>query len=188
MRNYFGSTTPGPQGVPGLTGPQGSQGIPGVTGPQGNPGSTGATGSQGSVGLTGATGSQGSTGPTGSTGATGSQGSIGLTGAAGSSAAVYYNGTLQTAPKILTASVTTASDSTFTVNLAAAGFTQVFSVHAEGITSNATLANAIQTSLYSFSTSSVTGVAYVNSLAVLGILGVSLAGSGKTVVVTVIGK
>src|SRR5882762_159950 len=153
--------------------------VVGLTGPKGDTGTTGAQGPTGSTGVAG------STGPTGSTGSTGN---TGLTGATGDPASIYYNGTLQTAPKIFIASVVTASDSTFTVNTSAAGFTSVYSVHATGIASNSTLANALGTSIYTFTTTSVTGVAYIPSAAVLGLLGVSLAGSGKTIIVTVIGK
>ena len=85
-----GSSTPGPQGIPGITGPagatgaQGPTGVTGATGAQGIQGVTGATGAQGPTGVTGATGSQGIQGITGATGATGSQGLTGATGANGS--------------------------------------------------------------------------------------------------------
>jgi len=84
-----GSSTPGPQGIPGITGPagatgaQGPTGVTGATGAQGIQGVTGATGAQGTQGLTGATGATGSQGVQGVTGATGSQGIQGITGAAG---------------------------------------------------------------------------------------------------------
>ncbi len=76
-----GSSTPGPQGIPGITGPAGATG---AQGPTGVTGATGAQGIQGVTGATGATGAQGTQGITGATGATGSQGFTGATGANGS--------------------------------------------------------------------------------------------------------
>jgi hypothetical protein len=81
-----GSSTPGPQGPIGLTGPAGANGNDGVTGPQGPIGLTGATGA------VGATGPQGPIGLTGATGATGPQGPIGLTGPAGATGATGPQG------------------------------------------------------------------------------------------------
>ena len=84
-----GSSTPGPQGATGATGPMGLQGATGSTGAQGFQGVTGATGAQGIQGLQGTTGATGSTGAqgfqgvTGATGAQGIQGVQGLTGATG---------------------------------------------------------------------------------------------------------
>ncbi len=77
------SSTPGPQGPIGLTGPQGAQGNDGAMGPQGPIGLTGndgAVGPQGPQGNDGAMGPQGPIGLTGNDGAVGPQGSIGLTG------------------------------------------------------------------------------------------------------------
>ena len=99
--NTSGSSTPGPQGITGDTGPQGipgAMGATGATGPQGGPGVAGATGEQGpqgTTGVTGATGPQGGQGPqgipglnglpgaTGATGPTGPQGMPGVTGPQG---------------------------------------------------------------------------------------------------------
>lgn len=96
-----GSSTPGPQGVTGDTGPQGEPGLPGNTGPQGEPGvagptgptgeqgpqgsigATGPQGTQGIAGIDGLPGAQGPTGPTGAQGDMGPQGPIGITGAQG---------------------------------------------------------------------------------------------------------
>ena len=93
-----GSSTPGPQGIPGITGPagatgaQGPTGVTGATGAQGIQGVTGATGAQGTQGLTGATGATGAQGVQGVTGATGSQGIQGITGATGVTGAVGATG------------------------------------------------------------------------------------------------
>jgi microcystin-dependent protein len=67
----------GDQGPIGLTGPTGLQGVQGPIGPQGVKGDTG---SQGPIGLTGP---KGDTGATGAKGDTGSQGLVGPTGAKG---------------------------------------------------------------------------------------------------------
>lgn len=78
--NTSGSSTPGPQGVTGDTGPQGvpgAVGATGATGPQGEPGIIGATG------ITGATGAQGPTGTIGITGPQGDQGIQGIPGPQG---------------------------------------------------------------------------------------------------------
>ena len=84
-----GSSTPGPQGPIGLTGPQGATG---PTGPQGPIGLTGPAGANGNDGATGPQGPIGLTGPAGATGATGPQGSIGLTGATGATGATGPQG------------------------------------------------------------------------------------------------
>ena len=69
--------SPGPQGIPGLTGPAGPQGPTGSTGPVGN------RGQRGPVGATGPQGERGGTGPAGPMGEPGPQGEQGPAGAAG---------------------------------------------------------------------------------------------------------
>jgi hypothetical protein len=65
--------TPGPQGVPRLTGPAGPAGAIGPVGPQGQSGATGAQGIKGDTGATGAQGIQGLKGNTGTAGPSGTK-------------------------------------------------------------------------------------------------------------------
>lgn len=87
-----GSSTPGPQGPAGITGPTGLQGpagavgatgADGAAGPQGPAGVDGAIGPQGPAGATGAQGPTGPDGAVGPRGATGQDGVNGITGATG---------------------------------------------------------------------------------------------------------
>ena len=84
--NTSGSSTPGPQGITGDTGPQGipgAIGATGATGPQGEPGVVGATGATGEQGPQGTIGVTGATGPQGDQGLQGPQGIPGLNGLPG---------------------------------------------------------------------------------------------------------
>ena len=111
---------PGPQGKPGITGPQGIQGIqgdPGITGAQGIqgiqgiPGLDGLQGVQGISGLEGLKGPQGITGTQGSTGPQGTQGSIGLTGPQGTQGTTGTQGSIGlTGPQGLSGGLISASD------------------------------------------------------------------------------
>ena len=93
-----GSSTPGPKGDTGATGPKGDkgdtglQGVKGDKGDTGSAGAVGATGPKGDTGLqgvkgdkgdAGAAGTKGDKGDTGSIGATGPKGDIGLQGVKG---------------------------------------------------------------------------------------------------------
>jgi len=101
---------------------------------------------------------------------------------------VDANGSPKTFPYIIEVTTTTASDSTFTVDISNVGLTNVYAVFATGIASSNALGSALCTSIYSFDTSSVTGIAYVHNTAVLGVLGIQGAGSGKTIKVVVLGN
>lgn len=88
----------GPQGVPGMQGPQGVQGPsgldgkPGQVGPQGPAGQTGAQGSQGLQGMAGPMGPQGSAGLNGQAGPQGPQGNDGALGPIGPQGQIGQNG------------------------------------------------------------------------------------------------
>jgi hypothetical protein len=84
-----GTSSVGPAGEMGATGPTGATGNDGPIGPTGATGNdgpigpTGATGNDGPIGPTGATGNDGPIGPTGATGSQGATGPQGSTGSSG---------------------------------------------------------------------------------------------------------
>jgi len=97
------------------------------------------------------------------------------------------SGNLTMEPILLHTTATTASDGTFSVDISDAGLTHVHTVHATVIAPNNTLSNAASTSISTFTTSTVAGIAYSNTLAVLGVLGIAAVGAGRTVYITVVG-
>jgi len=102
---------------------------------------------------------------------------------------VTNSGAPETDPFVCHASTTTASNGTWSVDISGVGFTNIFSVHAQVMSSDNTVANAGYASVSTFSTSTVSGGA-VKPLTV-GALGgspVQSIGSGHTVYVTVIGN
>ena len=96
-------------------------------------------------------------------------------------------GNLTQSPMLVHTTATTASDGTFSVNISNAGLTHIYNVHATVLASNNTLANAAVASISSFTTSTVSGIAYQSSTAVLGLLSINAVGAGRTVYITVIG-
>lgn len=97
------------------------------------------------------------------------------------------SGNLTSSPMLVHTTATTASDGTFTVDISSAGLTHVYTVTAVVLAPNNTLANAIGTSISTFNTSTVAGIAYQPSTAVLGVIGIQAVGSGHTVRITIIG-
>lgn len=92
-------------------------------------------------------------------------------------------------PLICHVSTTTASDGTWSVDISGVGYTTIFSVHAQIISSDNTAANAGYTSVSTATTSTIAGRG-VKPLTV-GALGgspIQNIGSGRTVYVTVIGN
>lgn len=96
-------------------------------------------------------------------------------------------GNLTQSPMLVHTTATTASDGTFSVDISNAGLTHVYTVSATVVTSNNTLANAIGVSISTFSTSTVAGICYQPSVAVLGVIGIQAVGAGKTVRLTIVG-
>lgn len=90
-------------------------------------------------------------------------------------------------PMLVHTTATTASNGTFTVDISNAGLTHVYSVHATVVAPNNTLSNAVGTSISTFTTSTIAGIAYAPTAAVLGLLGITAVGAGHTVYITVIG-
>lgn len=102
---------------------------------------------------------------------------------------VNSNGAPQTDPFICVASATTASDSTWSVDISNVGFTNIFSVHAQVMSSDNTAANAGYASVSSFSTTAVSGRAVKpQTVSALGGSPIQNIGQGHTVYVTVIGN
>ncbi|QIQ62978.1 hypothetical protein SEA_MOAB_97 [Streptomyces phage Moab] len=181
----------GEKGDTGNVGAQGIQGVPGAKGDKGDTGSIGPQGLKGDTGAQGPKGDTGATGPAGSTGAQGIQGvkgDTGNTGAAGTSAQVWFNGTVKSAPKIFVATATTDATGKFTVDLSAAGFTEVFSANVVPVASNNTAAGQAFSNVLSLSTTSLTGTVSAGISIVLGGLGIALVGAGRTVHATVYGR
>lgn len=158
----------------------------GIAGPEGPQGPTGPKGDKGDTGSTGTQGIQGPTGATGSTGAQGPKGDTGNTGAAGQDAILVYNGSTKSGPKTVVTTTQTNSSGAWSITLS--GFTNVYSVSAVALASSSSLSNAVQCSIYTFTTTSVQGVAYQYQAAVLGLLGVTAVGANVPIIVTVIGN
>ena len=97
------------------------------------------------------------------------------------------SGNLTQDPMLVHTTATTASNGTFTVDISNAGLTHVHGVQASALAANNTLSNALQVAVSSFSTTSVGGVIYQPTTAVLGLLGITTAGAGHTVYITIIG-
>ena|SRR5579859_5586607 len=97
------------------------------------------------------------------------------------------SGNLTTNPMLVHTTATTASDGTFSVDITNAGLTHVYTVTAVVLATNNTLSNAIGTSISTFSTTTVAGIAYQPSVAVLGLIGIQPVGSGHTVHITIVG-
>lgn len=98
-------------------------------------------------------------------------------------------GAPDTDPLICHATATTASDGTWSVDLSSIGYTNIFTVHAQVISADQTVANAGHTSVSTFSTTTVSGRAVKpQNVNVLGGSPVQSIGSGRTVYVTVIGN
>jgi hypothetical protein len=168
-------------GLVGATGPTGPQGPQGVTGSQGSTGAQGIQGNTGSTGLTGATGSQGPVGNTGLTGAAGTNGTNGIV-------PIYNSGGLVSGVKIWVGSATTASNGTWSVNYSSASFTTVFSVQPQPISTANTTAAAVNSSITTPTTTTVSGQCYIaNPVTLLGLLPLQTAGAGIVVQVIVIG-
>jgi hypothetical protein len=97
------------------------------------------------------------------------------------------SGNLTQSPMLVHTTATTASDGTFSVDISNAGLTHVYTVTATVLATNNTLANAIGVSISTFSTTSIAGIAYQPSVAVLGLLGIQAVGAGKVVRITIVG-
>jgi len=97
------------------------------------------------------------------------------------------SGNLTQSPMLVHTTATTASNGTFTVDISNAGLTHVHGVQASSLATNNTLSNAIQVAVSSLSTTSVGGVAYQSTVAVLGLLGITTVGAGHVIYITVIG-
>jgi hypothetical protein len=97
------------------------------------------------------------------------------------------SGNLTQSPMLVHTTATTASNGTFTVDISNASLTHVHGVQACALAANNTLSNAIQVAVSSFSTTSVGGIAYQPTVAVLGVLGISAVGAGHTIYITIIG-
>lgn len=91
-------------------------------------------------------------------------------------------------PVVVYTTTTTASDGTFTVDISNAALANVYNVHATVIAASAALANAINASISTFSTTTVSGIAYRPTAAVLGLLGITAVGAGIQIRLTVIGS
>ena len=99
------------------------------------------------------------------------------------------NGTPKTAPFICYASTTTASDGSWSVDISNVGYTNIFSVKAQVMSSSNSVANAAHASVSSFSTTTVAGGAVKpQTVPALGGSPVQSVGSGVTVYVIVIGN
>jgi hypothetical protein len=154
-------------------------GVMGPTGPQGPSGGTGPTGPQGPTGSTGPTGNTGATGPSGTNGTNGTNGIV----------PVYNSSGLITGPKMWVGSATTASNGSWSVNYSSAGFSNVFSVNPQPISTANTTSAAVGSSITSPSTTSVSGQCYLaNPISLLGVLPLQTAGAGIVVQVVVIGN
>jgi len=102
---------------------------------------------------------------------------------------VTANGAPETDPFICHASTTTASDGTWSVDISGVGFTNIFSVAAQIISSDNTAANAGYTSVSTFSTTTVSGRGVKpQTVGALGGSPIQNIGAGRTVYVTVIGN
>jgi hypothetical protein len=97
------------------------------------------------------------------------------------------SGNLTTNPMLVHTTATTNSSGIFNVDITGAGLTHVYSVHATVVASNSSLSNAVGTSIYTFNTTTITGIAYSPTAAVLGLLGITAVGSGHIVYITIIG-
>jgi hypothetical protein len=97
------------------------------------------------------------------------------------------SGNLNLNPMIVYTIATTNSSGEFTVDITDAGLTDVLSVHATVIASGSSLNDAIGVSIYTFDTTTIAGIAYKPTTAVLGLLGITAVGSGVEVLITVIG-
>lgn len=90
-------------------------------------------------------------------------------------------------PMLVHTTATTASDGTFTVDISNAGLTHVYTVSATVLATNNTLSNAVGASISTFTTSTVAGICYQPTAAVLGLLGIQAVGAGKVVRLTIVG-
>lgn len=102
---------------------------------------------------------------------------------------VNTGGTPDTDPFICHASTTTASDGTWSIDISNVGYTNIFSAHAQIISSDNTAANAGYTSVSTFSTSTIAGRGVKpQTVGALGGSPIQNIGAGRTVYVTVIGN
>lgn len=94
-------------------------------------------------------------------------------------------GNLVPFPLIIQAAATTNSSGVFTVDISAIGLTHVHTVSVSPLASGTAVTDMMVCNVDSFSTSTVSGAAYIFT-SLLGVLGLSPAAS-KTVYVTVVG-
>lgn len=96
-------------------------------------------------------------------------------------------GSLLSDPILVHATATTDSGGAFTVDLTNVGYTSVVSFQASTLDTASGVTNTTVTSVTTFNTTTISGNVY-EFTSLLGVLGLSAVGSGRTVYVTVVGS